>query len=152
MGLSADTAGLSTIYPLSSSLRYWFDFCTVAISLFCFRWSGRRNQCALPLHHGQCHVGKCASEMSGAIETALCTTIKNRGIKIAVLYTTYLALPTNRWYNSWIAPFNVGPYGPSPTARLRSTCKAVHRPVSILKLVRRNRGKETDQTVGCSVT
>ena len=27
-----------------------------------------------------------------------CTTIKNRGIKIAVLYTTYLALPTSTWY------------------------------------------------------
>jgi hypothetical protein len=24
---------------------------------------------------------------------------------IAVLYTTYLPLPTNSWYNSWIAPF-----------------------------------------------
>jgi hypothetical protein len=30
---------------------------------------------------------------------------KNRGIKIAVLYTTYLPLPTNPWYNTWIAPF-----------------------------------------------
>jgi hypothetical protein len=35
----------------------------------------------------------------------LCTTLKNRGIKIAVLYTTYLPLPTNSWYNSWISPF-----------------------------------------------
>jgi len=30
-----------------------------------------------------------------------------------VLYTTYLALPTNAWYNSWIAPFNAGPYSPA---------------------------------------
>jgi Flp pilus assembly protein TadG len=39
-----------------------------------------------------------------------CTTIKNRGIRIAVLYTTYLPLPTNAWYNSYIAPFqaNIG--------------------------------------------
>ena len=35
-----------------------------------------------------------------------------RGIRIAVLYTTYLPLPTNAWYNSWIAPFNLGPYPP----------------------------------------
>ncbi|MFH1343114.1 MAG: TadE/TadG family type IV pilus assembly protein [Pseudomonadota bacterium] len=47
------------------------------------------------------------------INPALCTTIKNRGIKIAVLYTTYLDLPTNSWYNSWIKPFNAGPYDPA---------------------------------------
>jgi Flp pilus assembly protein TadG len=54
-------------------------------------------------------AGRCQSP----INPALCTTLKNRGIKIAVLYTTYLALPTNAWYNTWVAPFNVGPYGPS---------------------------------------
>lgn len=40
------------------------------------------------------------------INTSICTTIKNRGIRIAVLYTEYLPLPTNSWYNSYIAPFN----------------------------------------------
>ena len=45
--------------------------------------------------------GRCQAPIS----TALCTTLKNKGIKIAVLYTTYLPLPTNAWYNSWIAPF-----------------------------------------------
>jgi len=35
-----------------------------------------------------------------------CTTVKNRGIRIAVLYTEYLQLPTNSWYNQWIAPFD----------------------------------------------
>jgi hypothetical protein len=34
-----------------------------------------------------------------------CTTIKNRGIRIALIYTTYLPLPTNSWYNTYIAPF-----------------------------------------------
>ncbi len=34
-----------------------------------------------------------------------CTTIKNRGIRIAVLYTTYLPLPTNGWYNTYISSF-----------------------------------------------
>jgi Flp pilus assembly protein TadG len=52
--------------------------------------------------------GRCQSP----IDASMCTIIKNRGIKIAVLYTTYLALPTNSWYNTWIAPFNVGPYTP----------------------------------------
>jgi hypothetical protein len=31
--------------------------------------------------------------------------LKNKGYKIAMLYTTYLPLPTNGWYNSWIKPF-----------------------------------------------
>jgi Flp pilus assembly protein TadG len=52
------------------------------------------------------------------IDPALCTTLKDRGIKIAVLYTTYLDLPTNAWYNSWIKPFNTGPYGPSPNSEI----------------------------------
>jgi Flp pilus assembly protein TadG len=45
------------------------------------------------------------------ISTSLCTTIKNRGVKIAVLYTTYLPLPTNAFYNQYVAPFvnNIGP-------------------------------------------
>jgi hypothetical protein len=41
-----------------------------------------------------------------------CTTIKNRGIRIAVLYTDYISLGTsNSWYNSWVAPIqsNIGP-------------------------------------------
>ena len=39
------------------------------------------------------------------INVALCTAIKNRGIKIAVLYTTYLPLPTNSWYMSTVDPW-----------------------------------------------
>ncbi len=38
-------------------------------------------------------------------DTTWCTTEKNRGIRIAVLYTEYLPLPTNAWYNSWISPW-----------------------------------------------
>jgi Flp pilus assembly protein TadG len=43
--------------------------------------------------------------------TNWCTAIKNRGIKIAVLYTDYLAVPANSWYESWIAPIQseIGP-------------------------------------------
>ena len=59
-------------------------------------------------------AGRCQSP----INPTLCTTLKSRGVKIAVLYTTYLALPTNSWYNSWIAPFNPGPWGPSPNSEI----------------------------------
>ena len=39
------------------------------------------------------------------IKVADCKALKDRGIRVAVLYTTYLPLPTNAWYNTWIAPF-----------------------------------------------
>jgi hypothetical protein len=45
--------------------------------------------------------GRCHSQ----INLARCQAIKDRGIKIAVLYTTYLPLPTNDHYNKWIAPW-----------------------------------------------
>jgi Flp pilus assembly protein TadG len=41
----------------------------------------------------------------GMFNTSWCTTVKNRGIRIAVLYTQYLPLPTNGWYNTYVAPF-----------------------------------------------
>jgi len=40
------------------------------------------------------------------LDPSYCTTMKNRGIKIAVLYTTYLPITANPWYNTWIAPFS----------------------------------------------
>jgi Flp pilus assembly protein TadG len=58
--------------------------------------------------------GRCQSP----IDVSLCTAIKNRGIKIAVLYTTYLQLPTNPWYMDYIDPFNQGPFGPSPNSEI----------------------------------
>ncbi|EUB95723.1 hypothetical protein PMI07_002211 [Rhizobium sp. CF080] len=39
------------------------------------------------------------------IDVQYCNDIKLRGVKIAVLYTTYLPLPENSFYNTWIAPF-----------------------------------------------
>ncbi|AVO45435.1 TadE/TadG family type IV pilus assembly protein [Phreatobacter cathodiphilus] len=45
--------------------------------------------------------GRCQEPLN----PAMCETIKARGIRIAVLYTTYLPLPTNSWYNKWISPF-----------------------------------------------
>ena len=49
------------------------------------------------------------------LDTTMCTTIKNRGIKIAVLYTEYLQLianattgiqTTDSWYMSWVDPYD----------------------------------------------
>ena len=57
-----------------------------------------------------------------------CTALKARGIKIAVLYTTYLALPTNAWYMSWIDPFNPGPYGPSVNSEIAKNMQACASP------------------------
>jgi Flp pilus assembly protein TadG len=52
----------------------------------------------------------CSQPLDGTrcqqpFDTTWCTTVKNTGTRIAVLYTTYLPLTTNSWYNSWIAPF-----------------------------------------------
>ena len=57
-----------------------------------------------------------------------CTAMKSRGIKIAVLYTTYLALPTNGWYMSWIDPFNKGSYGPSVNSQIAANMQACASP------------------------
>ena len=63
------------------------------------------------------------ARVQSLMDPSYCTTIKNRGIRIAVLYTTYLPLPTNAWYNQYIAPFQ--PNGP--------ICKAARRPVCITR-------------------
>jgi Flp pilus assembly protein TadG len=52
----------------------------------------------------------CTQTLTGSrcqqpFNTAMCTTVKNRGIMIAVLYTEYLPLTTNSWYNSYVAPY-----------------------------------------------
>ncbi|MCI4679722.1 pilus assembly protein TadG-related protein [Rhodoblastus acidophilus] len=39
------------------------------------------------------------------VNTVLCSTIKARGIRIAVLYTTYYPVTSNSWYNNTVAPF-----------------------------------------------
>ena len=60
---------------------------------------------------GSCSQPKTGSRCQQPFDTTWCTTVKNRGILIAVLYTAYLPLPTNSWYNQWIAPFQsqIGP-------------------------------------------
>jgi Flp pilus assembly protein TadG len=64
--------------------------------------------CSEPLSNGRCQQ---------PFDTTWCTTIKNRGIRIAVLYTEYLQLPTNAWYNTWISPFD----NPTPSTSTIAT-------------------------------
>lgn len=45
--------------------------------------------------------GRCQEQ----IDVKYCKALKDKGYTIAILYTTYLPLPTNNWYNSWIKPF-----------------------------------------------
>ena len=52
----------------------------------------------------------CTKKLTGGrcqepINPAACEALKEQGYKVAVLYTTYLPLPTNGWYNDWISPF-----------------------------------------------
>jgi Flp pilus assembly protein TadG len=59
-------------------------------------------------------VGACAasstvdcsgSRQESVMDPGWCTTIKNRGIVIAVLYTEYLPLATNSWYNGHVSKY-----------------------------------------------
>ena len=55
------------------------------------------SSCSQPLSSGN----RCQEP----IDTSLCTTIKNRGIRIAILYTDYYQVTANTWYVDWIEPF-----------------------------------------------
>jgi hypothetical protein len=55
------------------------------------------------------------SRQESVMDNGWCTTIKNRGIVIAILYTEYLPLPTNSWYTG-----HVSKYQPSIATTLQS--------------------------------
>jgi Flp pilus assembly protein TadG len=64
----------------------------------------------------KCLETETGSRCQQEFDTQLCTTIKNRGIFIAILYTVYQPLPatgtgSNSWYNSYVAPYQskIGP-------------------------------------------
>ena len=85
--------------------------------------------CSQPTTPGQDpQTGQAYTRCQEPLNVALCTAIKNRGIKIAVLYTTYLALPTNAWYMSWIDPFNQGPYAPSVNSQIAANMQSCASP------------------------
>jgi hypothetical protein len=57
------------------------------------------------------------------INNSLCTAIKNRNIKIAILYTDYLPVKVDTWYNTYIAPtLNVNPPTNSQIATQLQAC------------------------------
>ncbi|GMO37941.1 MULTISPECIES: TadE/TadG family type IV pilus assembly protein [Bradyrhizobium] len=76
----------------------------------------------------------CLKPLSGSsrcqspLNASLCKAMKDRGVKIAVLYTTYLKLPTNKWYMDWIDPFNQGPFGPSPNSQIAQNMQSCASP------------------------
>jgi len=68
--------------------------------------------------------GRCQSPL----DPTLCNTLKRNNVKVAVLYTTYLQLPTNSWYMSWIDPFNQGPFGPSVNSEVATNMESCASP------------------------
>jgi Flp pilus assembly protein TadG len=63
-----------------------------------------------------CSETKTGSRCQQEFDITWCSTVKNRGIRIAILYTEYLPLPatglgSNTWYNSYVAPYQtkIGP-------------------------------------------
>lgn len=47
------------------------------------------------------NAGRCIEPM----DIKACEQIKKQGYKLAVLYTTYLPIPNNGFYNKWVRPF-----------------------------------------------
>ena len=85
--------------------------------------------CTQPTTPGQDpRTGQNYTRCQEPLTVASCTAMKSCGIKIAVLYTIYLALPTNGWYLSWIDPFNKGPYAPSVNSQIAANMQACASP------------------------
>jgi hypothetical protein len=57
------------------------------------------------------NVIRLIQPINAGLSTNYCTLIKNRGIKIAVLYTAYLPVPANSFYMTYVAPIqsSLGP-------------------------------------------
>jgi Flp pilus assembly protein TadG len=85
--------------------------------------------CSKPITQGQDpKTGTKYTRCQEPLQISYCDALKKRGIKIAVLYTTYLALPTNGWYMTWIDPFNDGPYAPSVNSEIAKNMQACASP------------------------
>jgi Flp pilus assembly protein TadG len=54
-------------------------------------------------HAGNVNSGRLITTIDGTSASSICTQIKNRGIKIAILYTPYLPVTNNAFYNQWVA-------------------------------------------------
>jgi Flp pilus assembly protein TadG len=61
---------------------------------------------------GASYATTCSRPLIGSnrcvepLNPSICSALKARGIKVAVLYTTYLPLPDNGFYNDNVSPFN----------------------------------------------
>jgi hypothetical protein len=88
---------------------------------------GDENNSSCPKPMYNVNWGNKAPRCQTPLDPTLCATLKNRGITIAVLYTTYMP-PTDNWYSDWIAPFNIGPYGPSPNSEIATNMQACASP------------------------
>jgi hypothetical protein len=57
------------------------------------------------------NAARLIQPINGGSSTNYCTLIKNRGIRIAILYTEYLPVPANSFYNDYVAPIqsDLGP-------------------------------------------
>ena len=79
-------------------------------------------------HASDCSATGTVVTYSGGVrceqpfDTTWCTTIKNRGIRVAVVYTEYLQLPTDSWYNNEVAPFDNPTPSTSPIATNLQAC------------------------------
>ena len=109
-GMLTGTSGMNSVIPTpgpgtSSSPQKWLFLVTDGVADAYYP-----STCTESSPGG----GRCQEPLT----VSNCTTIKNRGVNIAVLYTTYLQLPSNGWYMSWIDPFNPGPWGPSPNSQI----------------------------------
>src|ERR1019366_8507482 len=62
-----------------------------------FVTDGVEDECQTPTLNSYTGGG-CRQQYLMNSNTDWCTKIKNRGIRIAILYTEYLPLPTNAWY------------------------------------------------------
>lgn len=57
------------------------------------------------MNRSSCMRGTSNNRCMEPVNLASCTALKTQGYRVAVLYTTYLPLPTNNFYRNWIAPF-----------------------------------------------
>ena len=66
----------------------------------------------------------CNQLMSGSsrcqepLDKTNCNSLKSNGVTLATIYTTYLAVTNNSWYNTYVGPYNPGPYSPSTNSQI----------------------------------
>jgi hypothetical protein len=114
-GSSAATAGLTTVTPLTSDQDTNFDGIfpnmDTAIPPVGPGTAASPQKVFLFVSDGVADENLNGKRVISPLNASLCANLKSRGVKIAVLYTTYLPLPTNTFYNQNVKPFvnNIGP-------------------------------------------